>query len=109
MEEASKYSDQISHPLFSLGKREISLFSTPSGWDGESVVMARVSDRGKVSEAEGGAAMGPLRMILADGREVEVSDLAGRESGTSKEASEGVSERVSQEDEEERVEEGELC
>ncbi|RVW40183.1 hypothetical protein CK203_086217 [Vitis vinifera] len=89
--------------------REISLFSTPSGWDGESVVMARVSDWGKVSEAEGGAAMGPLRMILADGREVEVSDLAGRESGTSKEASEGVSERVSQEDEEERVEEGELC
>ena len=53
--------------------------------------------------------MGPLRMILADGREVEVSDLVGRESGNSKEVSEGVSERVSQEDEEERVEEGELC
>lgn len=34
--------------------------------------------------------MGLLRMILADGREVEVLDLAGRESGTFDEASEGV-------------------
>ena len=31
--------------------------------------------------------MGPLRMILADGREVEVLDLAGRESRTFEEAS----------------------
>ena len=30
--------------------------------------------------------MGPLRMILADGREAEVSDLADRESGTFEEA-----------------------
>ena len=64
MEEASRYSDQIPHPLFSLGKREISLFSTPSGWDGEGVVMARVSDRRKDSDAEGGAVMGPLRIDI---------------------------------------------
>ena len=53
--------------------------------------------------------MGPLRMILADEREAEVSDLAGRESGSSEEASKGVSGMFSQENEEERVEEGELC
>ncbi|RVW28780.1 hypothetical protein CK203_089250 [Vitis vinifera] len=31
------------------------------------------------SEAVGGVVLGPLRIILADGREAEVSDLAGRE------------------------------
>ena len=109
LEEASRYSDQIPHSLFSLGKWEISLSSTPSGWDGEGVAIARVSDRGRGSEAVGGVVMHPLRMILADGREAEVSDLAEKESGTVEEVSEGVSERVSQEDEEKRVEEGELC
>ena len=112
MEEASKYSDQFScslFSLFSLGKREMSLSSTPSGRDGEGVAIARVFDRGSGSEAVEGVVMGPLRMILADGREAEVLDLAGRESRTFEEASEGVSERVSQEDEEERDEEGELC
>ena len=109
LEEASRHSDQIPHSLFSLGKWEISLSSTPSGQDGEGVAIARVSDRGSGLEVVGGAVMGPLRMILADGREAEVLDLAGRESRTFEEASEGVSERVSQEDEEERDEEGELC
>ncbi|RVW77098.1 hypothetical protein CK203_047781 [Vitis vinifera] len=109
LEAASRYSDQIPHSLFSLGKWEISLSSTPSGWDEEGVAIARVSDQGRGSEAVGGAVMRPLRMILADGREAEVSDLAEKESGTVEEVSEGVSERVSQEDEEERVEEGELC
>ena len=71
--------------------------------------MARVSDRGKSSEAVGGAVMGPLRMILVDGREAEVLDLAEKESRTVEEVLEGVSERVSQEDEGGRVEEGELC
>ena len=107
--EASRYSDQFSCSFFSLGKRETSLSSTPSGWDGEGVAIARVSDRGSGLEAVGGAVMGLLRMILADGREVKVSDLEGRESGTFEEALEGVSERVSQKDEEERDEEGELC
>ena len=105
----SRYSDQFSCSLFSSGKQEISLSSTPSGQDGEGVAIARVSDRGSGLEVVGGAVMGPLRMILADGREAEVLDLAGRESRTFEEASEGVSERVSQEDEEERDEEGELC
>ena len=109
LEEASRHSDQIPHSLFSLGKWEISLSSTPSGWDGEGVAIARVSDRGRGSEAVGGAVMRPLRMILADGREAEVLDLAEKESRTVEEVLEGVSERVSQEDEEERVEEGELC
>ena len=53
--------------------------------------------------------MGPLRMILVDEREAEVSDLVGREFGSSEEASKGVSGMFSQENEEERVEEGELC
>ncbi|RVW22689.1 Transposon TX1 uncharacterized 149 kDa protein [Vitis vinifera] len=88
LEEASRYFDQFSCSLFSLGKRETSLFSTPSGLDGEGVAIAKVSDRGNGLEAIGGAVMGPLRMILADGREAEVSDLAGRESGTFEEASE---------------------
>ena len=106
IKEASRYSNQFSCSLFSLGKRKISLSSTPSGRDGEGVAIAKVSDRGSGSKVVGGAVMGPLRMILADGKEVEVSDLAGKESRTSEEASEGVSERVSQE---ERVEEGKLC
>ena len=109
MEEAFRYFDRFSCFLFSLGKREISLSSTPFGWDGKGVAIARVFDRGSGSEAVGGAVMGPLRMILADGREVKVSDLEGRESGTFEEALEGVSERVSQKDKEERDEEGELC
>ncbi|RVW19017.1 hypothetical protein CK203_095026 [Vitis vinifera] len=107
--EASRFSDQFSCSLFSLGKRETSLSSIPSGRDGEGVAIARVSDQGSGLEAVGGAVMGPLRMILADGREAEVSNLAGREFGTFEEASEGVSKRVSQEDEEERDKEGELC
>ena len=53
--------------------------------------------------------MDPLRMILADGREAEVSDLVGRESGNTEELSVGALERVSQEDEEERGKEGDLC
>ena len=46
MEEASRYSDQFSCSLFSSGKREISLSSTPSGQDREGVAIARVSDQG---------------------------------------------------------------
>ena len=109
MEEAFRYFDRFSCSLFSLGKREISLSSTPFGRDRKGVAIARVSDQGSGSKAVRGTVMGPLRMILADGREVKVSDLEGRESGTFEEALEGVSERVSQKDEEERDEEGELC
>ena len=90
LEEASRYSDQTSSPFLSLGKRDISLFSTPSGWDGEGVVMARASDRGTVSDDEGRAVMDPLRMILVDGREAEVSNLVGRESRNTEVLSVGV-------------------
>ena len=96
MEEAFRYFDRFSCSLFSLGKREISLSSTPFGRDRKGVAIARVSDQGSGSKAVRGTVMGPLRMILADGREVKVSDLEGRESGTFEEALEGVSERVSQ-------------
>ncbi|RVW77216.1 hypothetical protein CK203_043330 [Vitis vinifera] len=40
---------------------------------------SRVSDRGQWFRGSRGAVLGPLRIILADGREAEVSDLAGRE------------------------------
>ena len=109
LEEVSRYSDQTSSPFLSLGKRDISLFSTPSGWDGEGAVMARASDRGTVSDDEGGAVMDPLRMILADGREVEVSNLVGREPRNTEVVSVGVLERVSHEDKEKRGKEGNLC
>ncbi|RVW84525.1 hypothetical protein CK203_041271 [Vitis vinifera] len=85
LEKASRYSDQTYSPFLSLGKRDISLFSTPFGWDVEGVVMVRASDRGTASDDGGGAVMDPLRMILADGREAEVSNLVGRESGNTEE------------------------
>ena len=53
--------------------------------------------------------MGPIRVILADGREAEISDLAGRANGAFEEAIEGVSKRAFQEDVEERDKEGEPC
>ena len=53
LEEASRCSDQTSSPFLSLGKRDSSLFSTPSGWDGEGAVMARASDRGTILDDEG--------------------------------------------------------
>lgn len=109
LEEASRYSVQTFSPLSSLGKRDISLFSTPSGWDGKGVVMARNSDRGIASDDEGGVVMDPLRMILADGREAEVSEMVGREVGNTEELSVGALGRVSHEDKEERGKEGEWC
>ncbi|RVX07132.1 hypothetical protein CK203_053516 [Vitis vinifera] len=109
LEEASRYSDQTHSPSLSLGKRDISLFSTPSGWDGEGDVMVRVSDRGTTLDDGGGAVMDPLRVILADGREEVVLNLVGRGSGNTEELSVGALERASQEDEEERGKEGELC
>ena len=81
MEEASRYSDQSSRSLSSLGKRDISLSSTPSGRNGESVARTVVIIQSSSSVEVGGAVMGPLRMIWADGREAEVLDSASREVG----------------------------
>ena len=53
--------------------------------------------------------MGPLRVILANGREVEVSELSGRANGVVDEVIEGVSKRAFQEDVEEKNEVGEPC
>ena len=71
--------------------------------------MARVFNQSSSSDEVGGAIMGPLRMIWADGRETEVLEMAGREPGIFGEKSEGVSDRVLHEDTEEREEEGEPC
>ena len=71
--------------------------------------MVRVSDKGSASDDGGGAVMDPLRVILADGREEVVSNLVGRGTGNTEELSVGALERASQEDEEERGKEGELC
>ncbi|RVX19200.1 hypothetical protein CK203_008571 [Vitis vinifera] len=109
LEEASRYSVQTHSLSLSLGKRDISFFSTPSGWDGEGGAMVRVSDKGSASDDGGGAVMDPLRVILADGREEVVSNLVGRGTGNTEELSVGALERASQEDEEERGKEGELC
>ncbi|RVW48534.1 hypothetical protein CK203_088483 [Vitis vinifera] len=64
-----------------LGKRDISLSSTPSGRNGESVARTGVIIQSSSSVEVGGAVMGPLRMIWADGREAEVLDSASREVG----------------------------
>ena len=108
LEEASRYSDQSSRSLSFLGKREMSLSSTPSGRDGESVAMAGVFNQSSCSDEVGGAIMGPLRMIWADGREAEVLEIAGREAGVFGEKSEGVTDRTIHEDME-REEEEEPC
>ena len=109
MVEASRYTDHYTCSLFCLRKQDISLSSTPSGRDGVSVANARDSDWGSGSKAVGGAVLGPLRVILADGREAEVFDLAGKAFGAFEEELKGVSERASQKDVEERDEEGEPC
>ena len=109
MEEASRYSDQSSCSLSSLGKRDISLSSTPSGRNGESVARTGVIIQSSSSVEAGGAVMGPLRMIWADGREAEVLDSAGREVGAFGEKTEGDTNRTIHEDMEEREEEEEPC
>ncbi|RVW24176.1 hypothetical protein CK203_087044 [Vitis vinifera] len=50
MEEASRYTDCYTCSLFSLGKRDFSPSSTPSGRNGVSIATARDSNRGSGSE-----------------------------------------------------------
>ena len=78
MEEASMYTNYHLCSLFSLGKRDFSSSSTPSGWDGAIVTTDGGSEQGCVSEVVGAAGLGPLRVIMVDEREVEVSGLLGK-------------------------------
>ena len=77
MEEASRYTGSHSRSFFSLGKRDFSSSSSLSGRDGMFVATDGGCSRGYISEIVGGIELGPLRMILADGREAEVSGLSG--------------------------------
>ena len=78
LEEASRYIDYYPCSLFSLGKRDFSSSSTPSGQDGAIVTSNGGSERGCVSKAIGVAGLSPLKVILADEREAEVFGLLGR-------------------------------
>ena len=61
---------------------------------------------GYISKIVGGTELGPLRMIMADGRETKVSGLAN---GTVEEGTEDALERVPQNIMEEGYEVGEPC
>ena len=77
MEEASRYIGSLSRPFFSLGKRVLSSSSSLSGLDGLFDATEGGCNRGCGSEIARGLELGPLRMILADGREAEVSGVSG--------------------------------
>ncbi|RVW52772.1 hypothetical protein CK203_076653 [Vitis vinifera] len=66
------------------------LMEEASRRDGVIVATTGGSEQGCGLEAVGGAKLGPLRVILADGREVEVSELSGRANGVVEEVIEGV-------------------
>ena len=77
MEEASRYIGSPSRLLFSLGKRVLSSSFSLSGLDEFFDATERGYNRSCGSEIAGGLELGPLRMILADGREAEVSGVSG--------------------------------
>ena len=108
MEEASRYTN---HPcsLFSLGKQDFSSSSNFSGQEGVIIITDGESERGCGSEAVSGADLGPIRVILADGRETEVFGLSGKANGVVEEVIEDVSEKAFQEVVEERDDVGESC
>ena len=109
MEEASRYTGYHPCSLFSSGKRDFSSSSTSPGQDGVIIIIDGGSERGCCSEAVGGADLGPLRVILADGKEAEVFGLSRRANGVVEEVIEDVLKRVIQEVVEERDEVGEPC
>ena len=106
LEEASRYTDYPPCSLFSLGKLDFFSSSTPSGQDGAIVTTDGGSERGCVSKAVEVAGLGPLRVILADKREAEISRLSGKAQGAVEEVTEDVSKKVIQEVVEERDEAG---
>ena len=82
IEEESRYTGSHSQSFFSLGKRDFSSSSSLSGRDGMFVATDGGCSRGYISEIVGGIDLGPLRMIMADGRETKVSGLSGLANGT---------------------------
>ncbi|KAL6344353.1 hypothetical protein AAG906_037938 [Vitis piasezkii] len=98
MKETSKYIISYSRALLSLGKPDFSSSTTLSGWDG-----VIVTTDGSCAE------LGHLRMILADGRETEVSGMLGMANGVVKKEITDVSEKVFKEVLEEGNEMGESC
>ena len=109
MEETSRYTTSHPWPLFSLGKRDFSSSSTLFGRDGVIDATNGGCGWGCSLKTVGGADLGPLKMILADGRETEVSGLSGLANGTVKKEAKDVSERALQEIMEKRNEVGEPC
>ena len=109
MEEASRYTVSLSWVFFSLGKQDFSSSSFFSRRDGMLVATDEGCDRGCSSEIGRGANLGPLRMIMEDGREAEVPGSSGLVNATIEERTEDVLERNTQESMEEGNEVGEPC
>ena len=108
MEEASRYIGSHSRSFFSLEKRVFSYSSFLSGLDRLFVATDGGCSRGCSSKIVGGIELGPLRMILVDGREVEVSGLLRLANETTEEKMENVLDRAPHEIMEEGNEVGEL-
>ena len=108
MEEVSRYTGSHSRSLFSLGKRVFFSSSSLSGPDGLFVTTDGGFSQGCSSEIGGGIELGPLRMILADGREAEVSRLSRLANEMTEEGMKDVLDRAPYEIIEEGNEVGEL-
>ncbi|RVW24399.1 hypothetical protein CK203_093247 [Vitis vinifera] len=107
--EASRYTVSYHRALLSLGKWDFSSSTTLSGWDGVIVATDGSCSRDFSSETVGGVELGPLRMILVDGREPEVSGMSGMANGVVEKKIADVLKRVFKEVLEERNEVGEPC
>lgn len=109
LEEASKHTVPLSRSFFLLGKRDFFSFSTLSRRDGMFVGTNGGCGRGCSSKIVGEADLGPLRIIMANGREAELSGLLGSANGTGEVEIEDVMERVPQEITKEGNAVGESC
>ena len=107
--EASRYTVSYHRALLSLGKWDFSSSTTLSGWDGVIVATDGSCSWDFSSETVGGVELGPLRMILVDGREPEVSGMSGMANGVVEKKITDVLKRVFKEVLEERNEVGEPC
>ena len=91
-----------------MGKRVFSSSSSLSGPNGLFDATEGGCSRGCGSEIVGGIELGPLRMILADGREAEVSGLSRLANERTEEGTKVVLDRAPHEIMEEGDEGGEL-
>ncbi|RVW93446.1 hypothetical protein CK203_035060 [Vitis vinifera] len=97
LEEASKHTVPLSRSFSCWGSGNFFSFSTLSRWDGMFVGTNGGCGRGCSSKIVGEADLGPLRIIMANGREAELSGLLGSANGTGEVEIEDVMERVPQE------------